>query len=447
MSFLLRTIKLKSWAGLVTLFLISVYLISIWNTTPLPKRLKQQSQFQQTALVANNNNNKERRTFDRLLPAHQQLLNSALAHIRLGYVANKTPPYSTPPLLILYSCKKSNSQCGTLDKRMLDIANHYYFSMLQPGSAFAYDMTVPVKFEWFFESSPGYMAMNSDQAKYYLGRIERPSQIKHEKTLPRLALRKRNFSEHYQSKDITIVSTGTWQGNYMDLQYNPSMKPLLDQFRLNHLDQNKSYWFWIVSRLLFSRPSASLREYLEPYRDLMGGKVDISESLSPFDPANSRVTREFAAKGWLRIGLRVTNEIYVNCLAAHVARVCQQQQGSTTSCHVFVSVPNRDLLNRVRQELNRQNGVMAVHAVAEGYGFADLNQASEHSFDHSIFDTNEDRLKRDYARTFMDWMILSRMDYLIGEYGDGFLKTTAWAAQVHTDLSNRSCQITPMTDW
>jgi hypothetical protein len=439
MSFLLRTIKLKSWLGLVILFSISVYLVSIWNTTPLPKRLKQHSQFQQTVLIANNS---QQRTFDRLSPADQRLLNSALVHIRLGYVANKTPPYSTPPLLILYSCKKANSQCGGLDKRMLDIANHYYFSMLQQGSAFAYNMTIPVKFEWFFESSPGYMAMSSDQAKYYLERVEQSSQIKHEKALSRLALRKRHFAELYRSKGVTIVSTSAWQGSFMDLQYNPSMKPLVDQFRLNHL-RNKSHWFWLVSRLLFSRPSARLHEYLEPYRELMGGKVDISESLSPLDPASSRVTREFAAKGWLRVGLRVTNETCVSCLSAHVARVCQQG----TSCHVFVSVPHRALLNHVRQELNRQNGVMAVHAVAEGYGFADLNQASEHSFDHSIFDTNEDRLKRDYARTFMDWVILTRMDYLVGEHGDGFLKTAAWAAQVQTDVSDRSCQIAPMTDW
>lgn len=439
MSFLIRTIKLKTWAGLIILFFISVYLISLWNSTPAPKRIKHQTQFQQSVLIA-----KETRAFDRLTPAHQQLLNSALAHIRLGYVANKTPPYSTPPLLVLYSCKKSNNQCGPLDKRMLDIANLYYFSMLQQGSAFAYDMTVPLKFEWFFESSPGYMAMNSDQASYYLERIERPNQIRHEKSLSQVELRTRNFAEQYSSEGVTMVSTDSWEGSYIDLQHNPSMKPLLDQFRLNHLKQNKSHWFWLVSRLLFSRPSPSLREHLEPYRDLMGGKVDIGESLSPFDPANSRVTRESPAIGWLRIGLRVTNELYVNCLAEHVARICQQ---GSSSCHVFVSVPSRTLLNRVRQILNQKNGVMAVHAIAEGYGFADLNEASEHILDHSIFDTDEDRLKRDHARIFMDWIILSRMDYLIGVHDDGFLKTAAWAAQVHTDVSNDSCQITPMTDW
>ncbi|KAI8643585.1 hypothetical protein BD408DRAFT_414533 [Parasitella parasitica] len=445
----LRTLKIKGWASLVALVLISIYLVSSWDTTFRTEKLKQQSQQQQKIKSKSSFKSGIGHKFDRFTPARRQLLSSALAHIRLGYVANRTPPYSTPPLLILYTCRPDTTACGSLDNRLVNIVNAYYFSMLQQDSAFAFDMTVPVKMEWFFESSPAYMSMNVDQANYYLERAE-THQIKSETTLSTAELVQRRFIVDYKSEGVTIVKASQWSGNWVDQKENPWMKPLRDKYRLNHLLQ-KSDWFWLAGRLLFSKPSSNLRGHLEPYRELMGGKLELSESVSPLDPDNNPVTLEFATKGWLRIGLRVgkysTLEEAV-CLCAHIANVCLKH---TDNCHVFISAPNRKLLATLRTELNKHRHV-AVHAVAEGYGFADLDQESENSLDHSIFDSGDNRLIRDYARTFMDWIILSRMDYLVGQEKDGFLKTAAWAAQVQTDVSvhnstSRNCRIIPMYDW
>ncbi|KAF1806763.1 hypothetical protein V8B55DRAFT_1459429 [Mucor lusitanicus] len=447
---LLRTLKSKGWASLIALVLISVYLVSSWDTTFHTEKLKQQSQYQQQAFKPKSAFKPGLgHKFERLTPARRQLLSSALAHIRLGYVANRTPPYSTPPLLVLYTCRPDTTACGSLGDRLINIVNAYYFSMLQQGSAFAYDMVVPAKMEWFFEASPSYMSMNVDQANYYLERAE-AHQVRSEAPLSSAELVQRRFMEDYEAERTTIVKASQWQGGWMDLKENPWVKPLRDKYRLNHLLQ-KSDWFWLASRLLFSKPASNLRGYLEPYRELMGGKLEISESLSPFDPDNSPVTPEFATKGWLRIGLRIgkhSTQEEAMCLCAHVANVCRKH---TENCHVFISAPNRQSLATLRTELNKHQHI-AVHAVADGYGFADLDQESENSLDHSIFDSDDDRLVRDYARTFMDWLILSRMDRLVGQEKDVFLKTAAWAAQVHTDVSvhnttSRNCRIIPMYDW
>ncbi|GAA5797417.1 hypothetical protein HPULCUR_002801 [Helicostylum pulchrum] len=390
----------------------------------------------------------QRPAYSRLSLDHQQVLNAALAHIRLAYVSNRTPHYSTPPLLVLYTVRK-DSQQKSLDQRLLDIVNSYFFSMLQPGSAFAYDMLWPVKIEWFFTSLPNYMSMNTDQAAFYKERTE-PHQHRYESTTTTdYDLLKKSFADEYSSQGIKIVSTTStyWPDTtaWMFMRENPSMRYARDRYRLNHLVQ-KSDWFWIASQLLFSRPEGGwFSQQLEAYRDIMGGKLELSESLSLWDPQSKRVTPELASKHWLRIGVRVTSiqEQELECLVDHVVNVCQQQ--SQASCHVFISASNRLLLKSIRNKLNTHQ--IAVHAVAEGYGFADLNDLPENNLDHSIFDTDENRLKRDYARTFMDWIILSRMDYLVGQHNDGFLKTAAWAAQVETDVHVEGCHIIPMTDW
>jgi hypothetical protein len=388
-------------------------------------------------------------SYNRLSTTHQNLLNSALAHIKLGYVANRTPHYSTPPLLILYSFhQQANSP---LDQRLVDITNTYYFSMMQPGSAFAYDMTWPVKLEWFFQATPGYMVMNSDQASFYKEKIQ-PHEIQYQLS-PLSGLSNKDFAQELKGKQI--LSTTHWPSTgFLEMAQNPTLKALRDKYRLNHLQQ-KSDWFWLVSRLLFSRGTDWLNQQLDAYKDIMGGKLEYSESFNSQDPNAYRVTPEFAAKQWLRIGLRISDsstEEEITCLVNHInTNICSKATtaGSSGSCHVFISAPTRALLKLTRNVISKQKDKMAVHAVAEGFGFADLNQDSENSLDHSIFDTDEERLKRDYARVFMDWIILSRMDYLIGKNGDGFLKTAAWAAQVQTDLLSveSGCRITAMTDW
>lgn len=318
--------------------------------------------------------------------------------------------------------------------------------MLQHGSAFAYDMILPVKFEWFFESSPNYMAMTTDQADYYRGKAE-PTQLKQETRLSSKDLKETNFMQQYSQEGVTIVSTTEWQGNWIDFKSNPFMKSMRDKYRLNHLPL-VSDWFWLASQLLFSKPSSYLREQLLPYQELMGGKIELSESLSPLDPAHYRITPAFAAKGWLRIGLRIKHDKSdISCLANHVANICHRRL-EYTSCHVFISAPTRSLFDRLRAEMKKYK--MNIHAVAEGFEFRELGMDLTNK--HRLFESNENQAKKQYVRTFMDWVILSRMDYLVGQEDDGFLKTAAWAAQVHTDVSIHKsdinhCQVIPMSDW
>ncbi|OBZ89120.1 hypothetical protein A0J61_02824 [Choanephora cucurbitarum] len=435
---LLRVLKsTKSWLVCIIVFTFALLTISSWRLKDTYNESRKEIIVHEQQLPSYH--------FNRLTHSRRQLLISALAHIRLGYVANRTPPYSTPPLLILYTCKKS-ILCGSLEDRLIHIANSYYFSMLQSGSAFAYDMTSPVKFEWFFESSPSYMAMTTDQADYYRERAA-PAQQRQETRLSSKDLGDINFMQQYSQEGVTIVSTTNWQGNWIDFKSNPYMKTMKDKYRLNHLPL-ASDWFWLVSQLLFSKPSAYLREQLLPYQELMGGKIELSESLSPSDPAHHRITPSFAAKGWLRIGLRIKHDRDdMSCLANHVANICHRRL-EYTSCHVFISAPTRSLFDRLRAEMKRYK--MNIHAVAEGFEFQELN--TDIASKHRLFESNENQAKKQYARTFMDWVILSRMDYLVGQEDDRFLKTAAWAAQVHTDVSihksdTSHCQVIPMSDW
>ncbi|KAI7901616.1 uncharacterized protein BX663DRAFT_513447 [Cokeromyces recurvatus] len=424
-------LRTRNWVSLITLVLVTIYLICSWTAASSSSSSSSSSK---DVLI-----NQQNIPNDRLTSSRLKILLSALAHIRLGYVANRTPYYSIPPLLIVYSCKR-NQTCGSFDKRMLDVVNSYYFSMLQQGSAFAYDMTWPVKWEWYFESSPSYMAMNSDQAKYYIEKIESSHQLLQENTLTQLELQQRSFLEDYKRNQVSIVNVRQWQGDWIHLAQNPSMKPLRDKYRLNHLQQ-KSDWFWLASRILFSRPTERFAKLLEPYRDLLGERVDMSIKDIPALDNYGQVIRTSLThkRGWFRIGLRVNEKKHVTCLVNHIIHICRKRQ----HCHIFISADSRDQLNLLRAHFRRSSTV-AVHVIAEGYEFINL--------DHLSVDQNEDqtRLVKKFARPFMDWTILSRLDYLVGFENDQFLKTAAWASQVHTDVISSSfnhCKIAPMTDW
>lgn len=438
MMFISRTLKLKGWVIACILTLVFLYFVS--RNSFIPPN-KQTNVVWTTRTLAGE-------AYNRLSASHQQLLNSALAHIRLGYVANRTPDVSTPPLLVLYGAHQQQHQ-KSLDERLIDITNSYYFSMLQPGSAFAYDMTWPVKMEWYFEPAPSYMAMNTHQAQFYKDKTQ-PHEIEYKHHFTEDELLETPFMEHFAERGIKIVSTTTTGGGspvlwWMTLRENPSMQGARDKYRLNHLMQ-KSDWFWLTSRLLFSRPASGswFAQQLEPYRDMMGGRLDYSESYSPLDPHARKVTPEFAAtKPWLRVGLRIgdvdTDAKEIHALTAHIAHLCQKQQQQSINCHVFISASNRDLLQAARSSMAKHK--IAVHAIAEGYPFAGLNE------EPTTERNDEAALKKKYARTFMDWLILSRMDYLVGQQNDGFLKTAAWAAQVQTDVSIENGRIIPMSDW
>ncbi|KAI8984214.1 hypothetical protein BDF20DRAFT_858647 [Mycotypha africana] len=551
-----RTIKIKQWLAIFSLFVILAFVISNYDQANLRKRIpnlmtnthvkspvttpslstltpildtsaqqQQHSSSSSPPLPYLAYSSMPFMKYNRLSIRHQQILTSALAHIRLGYVANRTPYYDTPPLLLLYSCKDdendnehidkqkmsdanhekkndNSNHCGTLEQRLISIANSYYFSMLQQGSAFAFDMTSPVRLEWFFESSPNYMSMNVDQAKLYLSKVSTTTKVLEEdsssnnnnrkvksamedylEAVNQEQLEQRNFLQEYTVKGVTILhtNTDTWSSvsspssvvpQWMSMTRNPSMKALRDKYRLNHLPQPQSDAFWIISRLLFSKPTPAMRELLTPYYDLMGGKFELwhdgtdlsltgNSVLSPLDPRNTKVSQSFidTKKDWFRVGLRVTAANQVKCAVQHAVRVCDKEEG--TSCHVFVSTSTETLLRQVKSEFNKKNSSIYIHAVEEKrYRFNDLNHEKQDTVlgvdrQFNLFaDSEEERYRKLYARVFMDWMILARMDYLIGPSSSDFIKTAAWTAQVQTDIitttsdiDSAHCQIIPMSDW
>jgi hypothetical protein len=396
--------------------------------------------YRQSQTRPNYNPSKRIVSFNRLSGKHRQLLTSSVAHVRNGYVANRTPDIDTPPLLILPNTSKQS-----LQHQLIHITNAYFFSMLIDGSAFAYDTTWPVRFEWYFEPTPGYMAMNSHQAQFYLDRTSAESV--HSQSPSAAELSSRSFRDNYKARNIQIVRTEKDWGTepvWSELKKNPSMGGAGGKYRLNHLEQ-KSDWFWVASRLLFSRPSGWFQTQLEPYKELLGGKLQLGEGLSYFDPENS-LSPEILTR-WFRIGVRfVGNSEDASCMASHIADKCQQDR----ACHVFISAPDRERFQLIRSAMTKYLGPyrISVHAVAEGYAFASFDQSMKVDDDYNPFDSDENRLKMNYARSFMDWLILSRMDYLVGQENDLFITTAAWAAQVQTDLKRSgSWHLEAMEDW
>ncbi|KAG0178444.1 hypothetical protein DFQ28_004446 [Apophysomyces sp. BC1034] len=384
--------------------------------------------------------------FSRLTAARQRLLTSVLAHIRTGYVANRTPPDDTPPLLVLYSCASNETKCGTLPERLLSVTSAYFFSMLWNGAAFAFDMRVPVKFEWYFEAVPTYMAMTTVHADIYLKRADATTILKTDH-MKSTALATEDYMKRFQAEKVKILQTEHWD-NWMAMRDNPSMSRYRDKYQLNELTA-PSDWFWVASRLLFTKPSEWFASHLAPYRNLMGGHIVWSESLSSMNPA-SMITP--IASGWFRIGVHATQESDEECLALRAANLCVKADKLGKECHIFFSAESRKSLDRLRKALShyRQENdrQIEVHAVADRYGFSDLNDSPKTPGRGSIFMSDEERLKLIYVRTFMDWVILSRMDYLVGQKGDEFLKTAAWSAQVGTDLcSPLTCKFQPMEEW
>ncbi|ORE05864.1 hypothetical protein BCV72DRAFT_330039 [Rhizopus microsporus var. microsporus] len=405
----MKSITPATFIPFLLLVTFCIYLLFIWRSSFPPPSSKQQQQQQQqlpnTSRLASN--------------SRRHRITSVLAHIRTSYVTNRTPDISTPPLLILYSCKP-NQQCGTLAERMLDITHAYYNTMLHPkDAAFAYDMIYPVQFEWFLEPSPGYMAMRTWQAQYYLNRTE------HQDVTYIPIINEASLADVPQR----IIGTTVWQER---TNWNKTAAGKAGQYGLSRLAM-KSDWFLIVSRLLFYRPTDWLSQQLEPYRELMGGQVRLGEGLNMLDPHNAILPPSHPS--WFRVGVRVTDMGDVDRTAAQVQQVC------VGNCHVFISATSPGALARMRQRLL---GVCSVHAVAEGHSFEDLDTPPK---TWRMFQSDEEQLKKQYARVFMDWMILTRMDYLIGREDDQLLKVAAWSAQVQTDVMRRDGSFISFTDW
>ncbi|ORZ09896.1 hypothetical protein BCR42DRAFT_423282 [Absidia repens] len=397
----------------------------------------------------------------------QQLLYSALGHIRIGYVANRTPDVDTPPLLVMYSCKSPQMPCGSWGKRLLDMTHAYYFSMLVDGTAFTADMSDPVGLASYFKPHPGFMALQPSQAYHYIQQMddnERQNKVRN-LTMQTMTLDPNiNYADHFKQGQtpVRMLQTTQWPEDSITntFQISTPMKHLRDKYRLNELPET-SEWFWLVYRLLFN-PSDWLASQLEPHRMLMGGSVTWGESLSLMDPRNQ--VDATVSSSWFRIGLRLDHPYQsetsaaaaVDCWLKYIDQLCVASKKK--QCHLFVSsaigaAPLEKIKRYNKWSLSSASSTaVVVHTVDDKYAFATMGQDVvdvDQKKKKALFESDEQHATSLFARQVMDWMILSRMDYLLGSRDDDFIRTAAWAAQVQTDLlmDDTSCQIKPMMDW
>ncbi|KAI7854985.1 hypothetical protein BDC45DRAFT_568775 [Circinella umbellata] len=374
------------------------------------------------------------------------LLASVLAHIQSGYVSNRTPDFDTPPLLVLYSCRKPN-QCGTFEERLLSMTTAYLFALLWDGAAFGIDMDAPVKFDWYYQTTLGYMSMNEGQVNYYLDKAEKndPSSILDLDTMSAQELESTNFMTQYRNDNVKILRCGQWE-NWKALLKNPSVWRYRDKYQLQKLTQSQV--FYIVHQILFRKPSDWLASHLGPYRDLMGGEMyrdPIKRRPIPYDSVIHR---------WMRVGIHMpsdSTQVELDCVASKAAMVCRSAQIMGKECHVFLSAPSQDIIQDLQKSIQKRSQKerrTIIHAVSESYEFTPATAMAEADV---VDPSDEQRVKLVYAREIMDWTILSRMDYLIGSHGDLFLKTASAAAQVETGVfeynKDGECEVVVMKDW
>ncbi|KAI8074901.1 hypothetical protein BC940DRAFT_286916 [Gongronella butleri] len=403
--------------------------------------------------------------------ARLRLVYSALGHVRLGYVANRTPDYDTPPLLIIQTCSSAEMHCGTWGQRLLDMMHAYFFSMLTEGSAFAWEITWPLDLNHYFEANPGYMRLPSNHGHQYIRQLGDKG-LAHQfarkgkdvmRVDPETDYVQLYKSEQDKSKKVTILETVHWQRDtFAALSSSSTMDRLRGKYRLNEL--NQSEWFWIMYRLLLN-PNPWLADKLAPYASLMGGSVRLGDSVSLREGGN-QVQPEIASQ-WFRVGVRVVDENDVNgspmddrqisCLWTRIDQLCRES--GKPQCHVFLSATSADLMARVKnlrpatkpavaaKDGDRASPSLFIHTLADTFPYTTWESTSQ-EVRTGLFGASEDQLKTAYARPVMDWMILSRMDYLVGLDLDDDIKTAAWAAQVNTDLlSKQTCQFHQLASW
>ncbi|KAI8097244.1 uncharacterized protein BX664DRAFT_325895 [Halteromyces radiatus] len=442
MTVLLRILKSKGNIFTVVFLCTAVYFLAALLPTSNHTALSSQQQQQQQVKSINK--------FSRIKDDQKrQLLYSALGHIRIGYVANRTPDVDIPPLLVMSSCKSALMPCGSWGQRLLDMTSAYFFSMLVDGTAFTMDMTDPLPFQSYFESYPGYMSLQPSQAYYYIRQWEDKGEQDKVRniTMQMMTLdANTDYKQHFQH--VKILQTTQWpplNDNIATFGTSSAMKRLRDRYQLNRLETSE--WFWLVYRLLLN-PTDWLATQLEPHRTLMGGSTRWGESLSMTDPRNQVATE--VATHWFRIGLRLDDnkEHNVDCWLSYIEGLCDSS--GKDQCHVFVSATSISLLDQVRRYSWKFPSV-TIHTISDAYDFTSIDNEASMIPDKKkkLFESEDQRLKMKFARSVMDWTILTRLDYLLGSEEDTFIKTAAWAAQVQTDLlaESASCQIKSMTEW
>ncbi|KAI9032846.1 hypothetical protein CLU79DRAFT_715116 [Phycomyces nitens] len=353
----------------------------------------------------------------RLTQERKSLLASVLAHARIGYVANRTPDIDTPPLVVIYRCKDVECEFAS---NLKAISTAYLFAMVQEGAAMGFLINSPDQWEWYFEPMPRYMALSTQHTSMYRERAK-PDTV-YQMDMSTQVLATTDFQSQFRSKHVRILEATHW-GKWTALKTNQEMKPMRDKYRIDELSESE--WFWVASRLLFS-PTEWLLQQLKPFETLLGGHLRWSDSLALHDPTS--YIAPLVAR-WLRIGLR-GKPILEKCFVEQISSLC----GSIPKnmCHVFISSSTAADLHDLQKALRMY---ATVHALPDAFGL--------------LSGTNGDQ-RMSYARPFLEWTILSRMDRLLGPANDEFLLTCAWAAQVHTDLvsmDNKGCNSKVLESW
>ncbi|KAH8555936.1 hypothetical protein BGW37DRAFT_479136 [Umbelopsis sp. PMI_123] len=350
---------------------------------------------------------------------NQHKINRVIAHLSTKYVPNRTPYEDAPSLMILYSC--NTLPCGTWVQRLKDITTAFFLGVSLDGTAYAVDMTAPIRLEWFFDIDPAGSAMTTDQAHHYLQfHGQSKTSVAVDGSLDNTVLANEDLKTLYQKEGTRIVQT-QHLGNWSQLVKNPVLSKALKSYDLQTL--NEQEWFVVARRFLFAKPSAWFRQVLQPYHSILGGRIDPPRSLSLNDP-DTRQTQE--ERTLYRIGVHITDPSQAPCLAKYAQHVCKTQAGER-KCYLFVSSSNSDSMQAMRKITSDKLTIRTVDAT---YDYRDLDEPLSGS---------EEDAKVQYARVIIDWTILTRMDHLIGS--DDFIETAAWVAQVPLDPgTEEECQ-------
>ncbi|KAL0088560.1 hypothetical protein F4703DRAFT_1735233 [Phycomyces blakesleeanus] len=401
----MRVFRSKGWVFPLLSVLAVIYFVLFFSSSPIPENTILETPPPPHPL-------------SRLTQERRALLASVLAHIRIGYVANRTPDTDTPPLVVIYRCKETKCEFAL---NLKAISTAYLFAMLQEGAAMGFLMgNIPLQWEWYFEPVPRYMALSTQQTSMYRERAN-PETI-YSMEISTQVLANTDFASQFRSKQVRILEATHW-GRWTALKTSQWMKPMRGKYRIDELSESE--WFWVASRLLFN-PTDWLLEQLKPFEMLLGGHLRWSDSLALHDPTSYIAP---SVSRWLRIGLR-GDSILKSCLVQQIESLCGNIPKNM--CHVFVSSSTAGDLHDLLKTLK---AYATVYVLPDAFGFSSSTNGDQRML---------------YVRPFLEWTILSRMDRLLGPLNDEFFQSSAWAAQVHTDLvsvNHMGCHFKVLESW
>ncbi|RUO96129.1 hypothetical protein BC936DRAFT_142571 [Jimgerdemannia flammicorona] len=411
-------------------------------------------------------------SFTRLSPLRRLKISSVRAHIRTKYVYNRMPVVDTPRFLVNYMCIQP--PCGNLPERLCGLATSFYLALLNDKTAFSPVWTFPVRLDLYFEIDPRDVVMNTGRGLQYLNRTTNdaakwtwnaspsPDSSPDSKDNP---FSTTDFIANWTSRSLRIISLRTSTAAWPSLILNPSLARHTGDYGIYRL--TPSEMFVVVHRTFFARPTPWFRDLLQPYRDLLGGDLDppsLASAPPPRPPPPKKLFRK-TSPAWFRIGIHLdpaataaAADLNIACLAMQAASVCRSVRSidaiSRPDCHVFIASSDPPLVNRLGREITRQIKYIRVHSVDPiSHPPADLDALDADSIappSGAKRWSAEELLKRRHARGFMEWTLLSRMDYLLGVKGDPVLETAAWAAQVQLELlkgGSGECRFMEYDDW